>query len=165
MQKPPSTRILVIRRDNIGDMICTTPFLLALRTNMPEAHISVLANSYNHAVLTGNPNIDEIYSYDKLKHKNSVWKKIAAAIARVQLLIKLRKANIDLAILAKPSFDRHGLRMARWAGAKRILGFIQNQNDTAQGITDPVVPQNIFTKSKPLDNSYSHWGLKRHLKN
>ncbi|MBM3273219.1 glycosyltransferase family 9 protein, partial [Candidatus Kaiserbacteria bacterium] len=44
-------RILVIRRDNIGDLICTTPLLAALRKQWPHAWIGVLANSYNAPIL------------------------------------------------------------------------------------------------------------------
>ena len=40
-------RILVVRRDNIGDLILTTPFLHALRRARPQAHIAALVNSYN----------------------------------------------------------------------------------------------------------------------
>ncbi|MBI3715416.1 MAG: hypothetical protein HY255_05435 [Betaproteobacteria bacterium] len=43
--------LLVIRRDNIGDLVCTTPLLAALRTHFPQARIEVLANSYNAPVL------------------------------------------------------------------------------------------------------------------
>jgi ADP-heptose:LPS heptosyltransferase len=59
-------RILVIRRDNIGHLVCTTPLFAALRARHPQAHIAALVNSNNAAVLAGNPDVDEVHSYTKL---------------------------------------------------------------------------------------------------
>ncbi len=59
-------KILVIRRDNIGDLVCTTPMLSGLRRRFPGAHIAVLVNSYNAPVLAGNPDIDEVCVYRKV---------------------------------------------------------------------------------------------------
>lgn len=131
-------RILVVRRDNIGDLICTTPFLRALRQALPDAHIVVLVNSYNHSVLLGNPDVDEVLSYEKLKHREGFFGKLTAVFVRVRLLLGMRSRGFDLAILAKSGFDRHGLRMARWAGAKRILGFAPRHGGLATGLSDPV---------------------------
>ncbi|HEY0256557.1 MAG TPA: hypothetical protein VGC39_03860, partial [Candidatus Methylacidiphilales bacterium] len=38
---PDSPRILVIRRNRMGDMICTLPLLHALRKGYPTAHLTV----------------------------------------------------------------------------------------------------------------------------
>ena len=37
MSLPSTPKILVIRRDNIGDLVCTTPLISALRRRFPEA--------------------------------------------------------------------------------------------------------------------------------
>ncbi len=59
MSRPvPPRRILVIRRDNIGDLLCTTPLLSALRRRFPEAWIGALVNSYTAPVLAGNPDVE-----------------------------------------------------------------------------------------------------------
>ena len=55
-------RILVIRRDNIGDLVCTLPLFRALRRQLPEAHLAALVTSYTAAVLDGNPDLDAIYA-------------------------------------------------------------------------------------------------------
>jgi len=52
-------RILVIRIDFLGDMLCTTAFLRALKQRWPHAELHVLANKYNAAVLPGNPDVTE----------------------------------------------------------------------------------------------------------
>ena len=60
-------RFLVIRRDNIGDLVCTTPLIAALRRARPGAFIAALVNSYNREVLDGNPHLDRVYAYGKAK--------------------------------------------------------------------------------------------------
>src|SRR5688500_20124219 len=64
-----AVKILVIRRDNIGDLVCATPLFHALRSRYPDAHIAALVNSYNAGVLTGNPALDAVHAYTKLKHR------------------------------------------------------------------------------------------------
>jgi len=58
-----SHKILVVRRDNIGDLVCTTPLLHGLRKKYPEAYIAVLASSYNVQVLDRNPDVDEVFVF------------------------------------------------------------------------------------------------------
>lgn len=53
-------RILVIRIDGIGDLLCITPMLHSLRHLFPEACIDVLANLGPHGVLKNNPDIDSL---------------------------------------------------------------------------------------------------------
>ena len=40
-----TSRILLVRRDNIGDLACTTPAIAALRQHYPNAEIAALVNS------------------------------------------------------------------------------------------------------------------------
>ncbi|WP_153114686.1 glycosyltransferase family 9 protein [Rhodocyclus tenuis] len=129
-------RILVVRRDNIGDLVCTTPFLRSLRQALPGAHIAALVNSYNRAVLDGNTDVNEVFSYEKLKHQSRIGGRVLALYARMKLIADMRGRRFDLAILAKPGFDQHGLRMARMAGARRILGFPPLRGEKADGLSD-----------------------------
>ncbi|MFM9970265.1 MAG: glycosyltransferase family 9 protein [Burkholderiales bacterium] len=123
-----SPRFLVIRRDNIGDLVCTTPLIAALRATYPGSYIAALVNSYNRDVLAGNPDIDEIFAYTKAKHRGSARSWIAVMTERIRLFFAMRRARIDVAILAAPGFQPRSLRMARWAGAKRVLGFVNHDS-------------------------------------
>ena len=40
-------KILIIKRDKIGDMLLVTPMLEHLRASRPDAQIHMLANDYN----------------------------------------------------------------------------------------------------------------------
>ena len=68
--------ILVIRVDNIGDLICTTPIFQALKSRYPQAKLSVLVNTYNQEVIANNPYVDNIVVYQKTTHS---FKVVAAA--------------------------------------------------------------------------------------
>ena len=113
--------LLVIRRDNIGDLVCTTPLVTALRMLFPSAWIGVLANSYNAPVLQGNPDIDQVYAYRKLKHLGPGMSVVSALATRTSMLWALRRKNLDLAIVATGEQDRRGLRLARLLSPDRII--------------------------------------------
>lgn len=103
--------ILVIRRDNIGDLVCTTPMLATLRKAMPDAWIGVLVNQYNVAVMRGNPDVNDVFAYRKAKHRGPGESKLAIWLETAGLLWKLRRKGIDVAIVASP-----GGRPLRQAG-------------------------------------------------
>lgn len=119
MQGDPG-KILVIRRDNIGDLVCTTPLFAALRARFPDAWIGVLANSYNAPVLAGNPHVDEVFTYTKGKHLAPGQSQWQALWQRLQLIADLRRRRIDDVIL--PGGEQASARrFARWIAPRRVL--------------------------------------------
>ncbi len=118
--------ILVVRRDNIGDLVCTTPLLAALRRRYPRAWIGALVNSYNAPVLARNPDLDAVIAYTKLKHAapgDTVLGAIGALAGRISAFRDLRRKALDCAVLATPDFAPRSLRLARWLGPKQVVGF------------------------------------------
>jgi heptosyltransferase III len=130
-------RILVIRRDNIGDLACTTPLLAALRARYPQAHIAALVNSYNAAVLDGNPHLDAVHVYTKLKHRRPGESRLGILFSRLRMLAHLRRSPYDYVLLAKGEFDRQGLGLARQLRRRHVVGFAR-AGEAAPGITLPV---------------------------
>lgn len=115
-------KILFIRRDNIGDLVCTTPAIHAVRQAYPEAKIGILVNSYNVEVVKNNPNIDEIYIYEKAKHvpeknKFTVWWN------NLRVLSKIRKEKYDVAI-ACGSYSPRLARYTYMTGARMKIGYL-----------------------------------------
>jgi ADP-heptose:LPS heptosyltransferase len=131
-------RILVIRRDNIGDLVCTTPLFAAVRARYPKAHIAALVNSYNAAVLDGNPHLDAVHSYTKLKHRLPGESRLGILFARVQMLAQLRREHFDYVVLAKAGFDRQGLSLARQLRHRHIVGFTEPGKPAPGSITIPL---------------------------
>lgn len=138
-------RILIVRRDNIGDLVCTTPAFAALRRHYPNAEIGALVNSYNAEVLSGNHNVDRLFVYQKLKHASGFLSRIKALLLRVNLIIRLRHWCPDVTILAKSSYDRHGLNFARQIGAANVIGYVPDDLSEAQGLPDIRLPTPQFT--------------------
>lgn len=111
-------RILVIRRDNIGDLICTTPLLAGLRLAHPHAWIGVLVHSYNAPVLKGCSDVDEVFVYRKAKHSPGE-SRLGLLVARARLWLRLRRLALDAVLVASPG-DR-AERMAAGLRAARII--------------------------------------------
>ncbi|MGH8706049.1 MAG: glycosyltransferase family 9 protein [Burkholderiales bacterium] len=102
-------RILVLRRDNIGDLACTTPLLDALRAQLPQAWIGAVATTYNAEVLARNPALDAVFAYEKLKHRTRPL--FAYLRGRLQLAARLRKERLDYVLVPAPA--RQALQLAR----------------------------------------------------
>lgn len=99
-------KILVIRRDNIGDLVCTTPLLAALKDRFPAATLHVLANSYTAEVLRGHPAVDEVFGYVKAKHRMAGTSLIRLYADRAALLWKLNRERYDYVLVAEPRCAR-----------------------------------------------------------
>ncbi len=117
-------KCLVVRRDNIGDLICTTPLIRALRTRFPEARIDALVNSYNRPVLAANPDVNNVFAYTKAKHRGAHETVVGVHWRRLQLMLDLRRQRYDLVILANGGYLRRTLRLARWVAPRSIIGFV-----------------------------------------
>ncbi len=140
MSQPDSQalKILVIRRDNIGDLVCTTPLIGALRRRYPRAHIAALVNSYNRQVLDGHPDLDAVYAYAKAKHRLPGQSRAAIYWDKLVLMLKLRGQRFDYALLASPHPGASALRLARWIAPAHIAGYAD-----ATGLVDLALPHDM----------------------
>jgi heptosyltransferase-3 len=107
-------RFLIVRRDNIGDLVCTTPLFDALRTAFPGARIAALVNTYNAAVLAGNPAVDEVFAYEKLKHRTRSLAGHLLATAR--LYSRLRAERFDRVLVPVDSPQSRAMASRTRAG-------------------------------------------------
>jgi heptosyltransferase-3 len=114
-------RVLVIRRDNIGDLVCTLPLLHVLRLAWPEAWIGALVTRYNAEVLAGHPDVNAVLTYQKGKHRAPGESLPGLLFERARQLWRLRREGLDLVILPAEGSQPSAQRMARLAGAQRIV--------------------------------------------
>lgn len=153
-------KFLVIRRDNIGDLVCTTPIFKAIKAKYPECKLDVLVNSYNELVLVDNPFVDDIFVYTKSKHRNKNQGFLSHCINQIKLYLKLRKNSYDYVILAGSDFHAHALNMAKWIKPKHIIGYI-NETEKKSAQIDLPAPkleprsfheaEGVFNLLKTLD--------------
>ena len=132
---PQAPKILLIRRDNIGDLVCTTPLISALRLRYPRAHIAALVNTYNRQVLEGHPDLDAVYAYAKAKHRLPGQSRAAIYWDKLLLLLKLRAQRFDYVLLASSRPGASALRLARWIAPAHIAGFAE-----PTGVVDLALP-------------------------
>lgn len=114
--------ILIIRRDNIGDLVCTTPLIEGVKIAHPEAKVYLLINKVSQDVVKNNPFLEKVFVYKKAKHKTKNETTLGVYFERLMIFIQLRKIKFDAVILANPVPCKYSLRLAKMAGAKNIIG-------------------------------------------
>lgn len=122
---PEPRRIVALTREHIGDLICTTPALRALRARFPLAHIAVEVGERAVCVLENNPSVDEIIV--RPDHQGLRGK------ARFIRLLRQRK--FDLAVILDNSAD---MILYTWlGGVPRRAGLVYRKK-FANLLTDSV---------------------------
>ncbi|MFZ4116156.1 MAG: glycosyltransferase family 9 protein [Chthoniobacterales bacterium] len=114
-------KLLLIRNDNIGDLVCTTPLIQLLRETYPEATIDLLGNSYNVEILKYDPRLSHLWSYRKAKHLHGFLPKITAWIEKIVLLLRLRLQQYDVIIIAVPVFNERTTSLALFIHPKHAI--------------------------------------------
>src|SRR5574343_1987320 len=144
-------KILIIRRDNIGDLICTTPLFEAIRRHYPAAYVAALVNSYNAPAIQGNPHLDAIFAYTKGKHADGepVWR---AYLRRVALLWKLRRMGFDYVLLATSGFAARSLQLARLLAPQHIVGFVTEKSGSPK--IDMAIPHGDGARLHETEDMY-----------
>ena len=113
-------KILIIKLGAIGDIIHTLPTLAAIRTHLPEAEISWVAEQRSAEILRGNDLVDNLIEVDtkSLRSGKVIEKMLIEGAKQVK---NLRQYDFDIAI------DFQGLlksgMIAKLSGAKTRWGF------------------------------------------
>jgi ADP-heptose:LPS heptosyltransferase len=115
-------RFLVIRRNRMGDMICTLPLLHALRGRFPQAHLAVACDPPGVPIAATSGVVNEVVVLG-----SSGVPALLAGARRLQ--------GFDWVLVAKGGFDRRQAALARLTNGARRVGF-----DAAPSLyyTDPV---------------------------
>lgn len=107
---PP--RVLIIRRDNIGDLVCTLPIFEGIRQHYPQAYLGALVNSYNAPLLQDNPFLNRVHVYTKSKHQPTA-SVLSLVRERLMLVAGLHKERYQIAFHAG-SRPRQEMRTLAW---------------------------------------------------
>jgi len=87
----PIRRILLVQSQRLGDVLCATPLFTAVRAQFPQAHIAALVHSPMDVLLRGNPDLNEVLTYDRQSTHRSV-------VARLRFIGELREREFDWAL-------------------------------------------------------------------
>ncbi len=117
-----SPRVLIIRLDYMGDMLCTTALMSAIRQKHPNCYLAVLAHTYNRSVIENNTDIDEIFQYifSRQLQRNPRPNKLFSLIDRIKLLLKLRAMHFDYVIIPNGGRYMSSVQFAWQLGAKHV---------------------------------------------
>ena len=112
-------KILIMKFRNIGDVLLTTPLIENIKYYFPESDIDFALNIGCEEMISGNPSINNIIIYDRLRIKK------LGIFARLNEEIKftrnIRSKNYDIVINLTEG-DR-GAQLTYLSGAKLKLGF------------------------------------------
>ncbi len=127
--------VLVVRLDRMGDLLCTTPMLSAIRYLFPKARLTLVVSPYTAHLVEGSPVVDEVLVYPRKKYGGTLAEKI-------KFLKHLKTRQFDLAFGPKARlhptqaflvwYSRAPLRVGRrpkpkalarrfWQGAYNVL--------------------------------------------
>ena len=118
----PSPNILVIRLGLLGDMVCTTPMLEAIKRHFPDGRLCLLANEYNRSVVARNPYIDKLYTYihTKNRQRNPRPGFFASLIDAWRLKRDLKRERFDWVVVCNGGFNKPSVRIAQSLGGKIV---------------------------------------------
>ena len=97
---PAPKRIVILRLDRIGDVVLSTPVLLALRQAYPLSVIAIMVRPPCEELLQGHPAVDQVIVYEKEGAHRGIW-------ATVQFARRLRRLEFDTALVLHPSNRSH----------------------------------------------------------
>jgi len=119
-------RVLVVRLDEIGDVVMTTSFLRELRQNLPDAWITLVVKPQVYNLVELCPYVNEVLTYDWDTH-GRLWQ-----LRRHWRALRLSwhflwRRRFDLAILPRWDVDYyHGAFVAYFSGAPWRVGYSEN---------------------------------------
>jgi len=115
--------ILVVRPDEIGDVIMMSPFLRELKRNLPHTHISLVVKPAVRELVEHCPHVDEILTFD---WKSSTYWPAFRNYARASDFAKreLKSRHFDLAIVPRWDADwYYSSFIAYFSAARYRLGY------------------------------------------
>lgn len=123
-------KVLLIRLDEIGDVVLTTPLVRELRRNLPQAWITLVVKPEARNLVELCPYVDEILTFNcqgggLLEPFRRHWRALLMAHRF------LRRRHFDLAILPRWDIDWYqGTFLAYLSGAPRRVGFSEEVTQT-----------------------------------
>jgi ADP-heptose:LPS heptosyltransferase len=114
-------RVLIVKRDKLGDLLLTTPVLRHLAEARPDAEIHLLANDYNAWVARGHPAIARTWTYPRVRDGRRL--RLSAAFAQVPVALALRRQRFDAALVMGGDESPRAIRRTLAVAASRVIAY------------------------------------------
>jgi ADP-heptose:LPS heptosyltransferase len=90
--------VLLVRLDNLGDVLLTTPAFHAVKTSLPEASLTLLASPIGAQVAALDPDIQETIVYSS--PWMDPWNKLSQdSVREQQMIVQIRERHFDGVII------------------------------------------------------------------
>jgi ADP-heptose:LPS heptosyltransferase len=119
--------VLVIRPDRLGDVVLSTPVYESIKSSFPHLQVTVVVQSNNALILTENPNIDKVISFDP-KNIGSIIK-------------QLRQNRFDIAFTLNKKFSTISSLLALISRAKYKISYAHDETVWLYDIRLPIDKQ------------------------
>ncbi len=117
-------RILILRMGPLGETLLTTPVIRALRGRFPKAFITYMVAPGREALVSANPNLDEVITY---------------SVSIPKLIYEMVKRSFEMVVILQPTF-----RLVLHTFLARIPFRIGFETNSGKGrLLHVAVPNNI----------------------
>ena len=146
-------RVLVVRVDEIGDVVLTSPLLRELRRNLPDADVTLVVKPGVRNLVERCPHVDRVLTYDdvagrefavaldredRLGLDGAEVSGLFGRLKRHRRALRLARRHLwrrrlDLALLPRWARDRyHGVFVTYFSGAARRVGYSETVTPAKQ---------------------------------
>lgn len=130
---PEVRNVLVVRLDEIGDVVLTIPMLRELRRNLPAARITLLVSPHVANLLETCPYVNEVLVYEcRTEHRR--WQRFWQHFSAIRFARRhLWNRHFDLALLPRWDVDQdHSAFVAYFSGAIWRAAYSETVNEQKQ---------------------------------
>src|SRR6185295_6813937 len=131
-------KILIVKRDKLGDMLLTTPLIAHLRRSLQDAEISVLAAEYCGWVVREDPAVSRLWTYPRLRIGSIL--KPSQVLRYLASWRQIRAERFDVAIAAGGEYSPRAVRKALEVRAQRTIAYAPRNHRHGARLTDALEP-------------------------
>lgn len=130
---PEVRSALIVRLDEIGDVILTTPLLRELRRILPLAHITLVVAPHVAGLMQLCPYVNEVIAYE-CRTDQLQWQRLRQHVSALKFARRnLWAQRYDLALLPRWDVDQdHAAFVAYFSGAKWRVGYSETVSEQKQ---------------------------------
>lgn len=143
-------RVLLIRRNNLGDAISVLPLIQSLRSQYPLATIDVLSNPYNESIFNLSSSINTVYSVPERHMKNRYLVYFHPQMKKLR-----QQQSYDFVIGATGAYSSATAWLAFCSPGKNKVGVISQKNYIMDLFYNIQIPKDKILNSEHQVNKVS----------